>query len=99
MIEQKYSTFWPRFCAGLIDGLIFWPVGWLCSFAYSHSGSVFLQVPIYIINSSVFVAYSIWMHGRFGQTLGKMACKVIVLDVSERPLSMRQAALRDILDV
>jgi uncharacterized RDD family membrane protein YckC len=28
-----------------------------------------------------------------------MACKVIVLDVSERPLSMRQAALRDILDV
>ena len=33
------------------------------------------------------------------QTLGKMACKVIVLDVSEQPLSMKQAVLRDILDV
>ena len=39
------------------------------------------------------------MHGRRGQTLGKMACKVVVLDVSERPLSMRQAVLRDIFGV
>jgi uncharacterized RDD family membrane protein YckC len=99
MIEPKYSTFWPRFCAGFVDGLIFWPVGWLCSLAYAHSGSAFLQVSVYIVNSSAFLMYSIWMHGRFGQTLGKMACKVIVLDVSERRLSMKQAVLRDILGV
>jgi uncharacterized RDD family membrane protein YckC len=99
MIEEKYSTFWPRLCAGLEDGLIFTPVGWLCSFGYSHSASAFLQVLIYIINSSAFLVYSIWMHGRFGQTLGKMACKVVVLDVSEQPLRLRQAVLRDILGV
>jgi uncharacterized RDD family membrane protein YckC len=39
------------------------------------------------------------MHGTRGQTLGKMACNVIVLDVSEQRLNMRQAVLRDILGV
>jgi uncharacterized RDD family membrane protein YckC len=99
MIEHKYSTFSPRFCAGFLDGLIFWPVGWLCSFAYSHSGSVPIQVVVYTVSSSAFLIYSIWMHGKLGQTLGKMACKVIVLDVTEQPLTIRQAVLRDILGV
>jgi uncharacterized RDD family membrane protein YckC len=99
MIDKKYSTFGRRFCAGILDGLIFWPIGWLCDFAYTHSTSAFFHVPIFIINSVACLVYTIWMHGRFGQTLGKMACRVIVLDVSEQPLSMKQAVLRDILDV
>jgi uncharacterized RDD family membrane protein YckC len=99
MIQPKYSTFWPRFCAGFVDGLIFWPVGWVLSFAFSHSESVLLRIPVYIVSSSIFLAYSIWMHGKLGQTLGKMACKVVVLDISEQPLSMKQAVLRDILGV
>ena len=99
MIEYKYSTFWPRFCAGFIDGLIFMPVGWIYSFTFSHFASVPLRILACVISSSAFLVYSIWMHGRRGQTLGKMACKVVVLDVSERPLSMRQAVLRDIFGV
>ncbi len=36
------------------------------------------------------------MHGRFGQTLGKMVCKVKVIDKSEKkPITYRQAFLRD----
>ncbi len=99
MIEHKYSTFTPRFCAGFLDTIIFWPVWWLCSFSYSHSSSVWIQVLVFTIDSCAFVVYSVWMHGKFGQTLGKMACKVVVLDVSERALSMKQAVLRDILSV
>jgi uncharacterized RDD family membrane protein YckC len=38
------------------------------------------------------------MHGKYGQTLGKMACKVKVVDVSEQKgISMKQAFLRDII--
>ena len=69
------------------------------TFAYDHSAPVLLKVVVYTVSDCSFLAYSIWMHGRYGQTLGKMACKVIVLDVSEHPLSMRQAVLRDILSV
>lgn len=99
MIEQKYSTFWPRFCAGFVDSLIFTPLGRVCSFAMSHCASISIRIIAYIVSSAAFVVYSIWMHGRFGQTVGKMACKVIVLDISEKPLSVRQAVLRDILGV
>ncbi len=58
-----------------------------------------MRMLVYFVSSSAFLVYSIWMHGKLGQTLGKMACKVIVLDVSEGPLSMKQAVLRDILSV
>jgi len=99
MIEYKYSTFVPRFCAGFVDGLVLMPVSWIYSFTFSYSDSVPLRILACIINSSAFLVYSIWMHGTRGQTLGKMANKVIVLDVSEQPLSMRQAVLRDIFGV
>jgi uncharacterized RDD family membrane protein YckC len=99
MIEPKYATFGSRFCAGCLDWLVFWPVMWLCPFMFSHSESVPMRMLVYFVGSSAFLVYSIWMHGKLGQTLGKMASKVIVLDVSERPLSMKQAVLRDILGV
>jgi uncharacterized RDD family membrane protein YckC len=96
MIEHKYSTFWPRYWAGFVDELILMPIGWFYSFTFSHSESVSLRMLAYILNSGTYLVYSIWMHGKYGQTLGKMVCKVMVLDVSEQPLRMRQAVLRDI---
>ena len=98
MIEDKYSTFWPRFWAGLIDGLIFLPLDWVYGWAFPHL-SIPLRVVVFTGYSSAFLIYDIWMLGRFGQTLGKMYCKVIVLDISEGRLSFRQAALRNIFGI
>jgi uncharacterized RDD family membrane protein YckC len=42
-----------------------------------------------------FVAYRVLMHGRRGQTVGKMATRLKVYDISGRILSMRQAVLRE----
>ena len=99
MIEQKYSTFWPRFCAGFVDGLILMPISLGCTYLLQHSESTGLRVLAFMVNSSTYLVYSIWMIGTRGQTLGKMACKIIVLDVSERPVTIKQAVLRDILGV
>jgi uncharacterized RDD family membrane protein YckC len=99
IVENKYATFWRRFYAGLIDGLIFIPVGLLYSYTFSHSSSAPLRILVYLLNSSVFLVYSIWMLSMYGQTIGKWAGKVIVLDVSERPLTFRQAFLREIFGV
>jgi uncharacterized RDD family membrane protein YckC len=98
VIEHKYSTFWPRFWAGLIDGLIFLPLEWMYSWAFAYL-SIPLRVLVFTGYSSAFLIYDIWMLGRFGQTLGKMVCKVIVLDISEGRLSFKQAALRDIFGI
>src|SRR5579871_3627792 len=99
MIEHKYATFWPRFVASLIDALIFIPIEKLISLIYRNVDSVPVLVGLYVINASMYLVYSIWMHGKFGQTVGKLFCRVTVLDVSEGPLRMRQAFLRDIFFV
>ena len=36
------------------------------------------------------------MTGKYGQTVGKWACRVKVLDVSEQKLSMKHAVLRSV---
>jgi uncharacterized RDD family membrane protein YckC len=42
------------------------------------------------------VIYVILLHARYGQTLGKMAMKVKVLDVSEEPVRFAQAVIRSL---
>jgi uncharacterized RDD family membrane protein YckC len=53
----------------------------------------------FIANSFLFYGYSIGMHAKFGQTLGKMVARVKVRDVSETRLSIQQALLRDAVPV
>jgi len=97
--ERKYFTFWPRFWAGILDGLFLRPLEWIQTFIFAYTMSSSLRITTLVFCSTFGVVYSVWMHARFGQTLGKMLCKVIVLDVSERPLSLRQAILRDIFSL
>ncbi len=40
------------------------------------------------------------MHGTYGKTIGKMACKVKVVDYkTEKPIGFKQAIIRDIIPV
>jgi uncharacterized RDD family membrane protein YckC len=91
----KYSTFWRRFIAGFIDGLVLMPITWIDSFVSSSNLSTHLIVEWAIISHSAAWVYNVLMHGYYGQTIGKMISKVKVVDVSESPISMRQAFLRD----
>jgi uncharacterized RDD family membrane protein YckC len=99
MIERRYQTFWPRFWSGWIDTLVFIPL-WVVSYFiwknHQHL-SVYLVLFWYAINSFSYLIYSVLMHGKFGQTLGKMATSVKVCDISENQLSMSQAIRRDII--
>jgi uncharacterized RDD family membrane protein YckC len=94
----KYKTFWRRFIASLIDGLLLMPIGWLDNLFIS-SESTRLVVEWGIVTQSAPWIYSVLMHGYYGQTIGKMATGIKVLDVSESPISLRQAFLRDCVTV
>ena len=95
--KGKYHTFWNRFWAGMIDGLIFLPVGLALSWAEDHAQTLPMVIVVLaiVLQNLIWFLYSIGMNGRFGQTVGKMLTRVKVLDVSEQRLSMRQAVLRD----
>lgn len=44
--------------------------------------------------------YSIYLHGRFGQTVGKMATRVRVVNaLTEEPITFRRASLRDCVPI
>jgi uncharacterized RDD family membrane protein YckC len=91
----KYRTFWRRFIAGFIDGLLLMPISWIGDLISSSKPSTQLVVEWAIISHSASWVYNVLMHGYYGQTVGKMITGVKVVDVSESPISLRQAFLRD----
>ena len=97
---ERYRTFWERFWAGVLDGLVLLPISIMNHFISKpgRPAAVLISWATFFFFSVL--AYSILMHARFGQTVGKMLMGVKVWDVSEGRLpSLRQAFLRDIGNV
>ena len=94
---SQYGTFWARVWAGFVDGLIFSPLGLLSSY-FSSPGRGMTTIVIWtIVSYSVIPIYSVMMHARTGQTIGKRVAGIRVMNVYEdRIPSLRQAFLRDI---
>jgi uncharacterized RDD family membrane protein YckC len=94
---DKYHTFRPRFSAGVIDGLVFLPMSLLDPYLSSPLRGRGILILWALISYSAPCLYSVLLHARYGQTLGKRAMHVKVMDVSEERIpSIRQAFLRDI---
>ncbi|MDB5325718.1 MAG: hypothetical protein JWM57_1287 [Phycisphaerales bacterium] len=94
---MKYRTFWKRFWAGFIDGLVFLPMGFLDGLLMAPERGNAVLISWAIFSYSSCWIYSVWLHARFGQTVGKMVMRVTVLDLGEeRRPSLYQAFLRDI---
>lgn len=91
----KYQTASRRFWAGFIDGLVFLPLGWLDSWILGTPRPTAILIGWMLISYPAYWLYSVLMHGFYGQTLGKKALGVVVLDLSEKPISMKQSFLRD----
>lgn len=93
---EKYKTFFPRLVALLIDSFIMLPLAILDDwFRQAEFPLVFFYIWI-PVSSLIIPAYTIMMNGFYGQTLGKMAMSVKILDVSEEPIKFRQAIVRDL---
>ena len=93
---DRYSTFGPRFWTGFVDSCILWPISFV-TFAL-----LCLDVPrsvaalLVIVESGTWLVYTVVMHARYGQTVGKMVTKVRVVDFhTEGSISWRQAWLRE----
>jgi len=90
---NSYSTGARRVAAGLVDGVILLPITLIDSWALASSPP--LPAIWLLISYPAGWVYSVLMHGYYGQTIGKMVCGLKVLDISEHPITMRQAFLRD----
>jgi uncharacterized RDD family membrane protein YckC len=93
----RYAGFGPRLGAALVDLLVFIPVILLTmwSLATSVYLSLILCLPITLFSA----AYQILMHGKYGQTLGKMAMKIRVVQLSHEPITYIHAFWRHFIDL
>lgn len=92
----RFLTFTPRFWAGLVDGCVLWPVSFLFWLIALLNGAPRLAAFLLIVETLLYVIYTVYMHARFGQTIGKMTTKVRVVDCrSEGAITLGQAWLRD----
>ena len=98
MIDRKYRTFWRRFFAGFLDGLVLLPVSLMSGWVWRHGDVIPLPLLAlhYLVSRLIFYVYSVYFLGAHGQTPGKMAFGVVVLDASElRHVTYLQALKRD----
>ncbi|MFS1476397.1 RDD family protein [Vibrio lentus] len=100
MYTNKYSNFWRRFFAILVDSIVFLPLEWIDDYVLSgviNSGGVFAWGVAY---SLIGITYYVGMHVKYGQTIGKMVTRVKVVDISEsRNLTLKQSCMRDIVPI
>jgi uncharacterized RDD family membrane protein YckC len=92
---RRYRTFWRRFFAGLIDALVFSPLMWANASVWAVTPSAPTLAAWAVVHGLSGSAYMIVGHRLWGQTLGKAVFGIRVVDVSGRPLSWRQASLRE----
>ena len=95
-LTERYSTFGPRFWTGFVDSCVLWPVGLITTALHSFSLPRSLAALLVIVESLAWLLYTVVMHARYGQTVGKMVTKVRVVDFqTEGSISWRQAWLRE----
>ncbi len=98
--ETVFAGFWVRFAGKLLDGLII-GVPLLIMIAlfegprrHGHSPSFFQTYGGMIIAIAMIGLYNVLMLGRYGATVGKMACAVRVVTADGERLSYARAFLR-----
>ncbi len=87
---SRPAGFWIRAGATIIDALIFFPIGIL---GYWNTLSLKSTALLVLINLPGLI-YKPFMESFFGATLGKMSCKIKVIDDNGKKLSLFSAYIR-----
>ncbi len=96
--NYPYNTTLRRVCVGSADGVVFLPLTILRHFVEKSESRTVVIAGAFLYYLCVW-AYEVWMHGRYGATLGKKFFYLRVTDVSGKPLTMKQALLRNSIHI
>lgn len=96
---NKYSTFGWRILASFVDGIVMVPLVapfMVIEFEVATWAYWFAGLGLSLLGNT----YNIFLHWRYGQTLGKMAVGVKVVDhETEESITFSQAVLRDLPNI
>ena len=97
----NYAGFWIRFAAVFLDGIIMWVVnmgvaliGGLSlgqAVGIEPNSKIVLQLTLALIQILIGITYEVVLIGKYGATVGKMACKIKVVTAEGGPVSYLRA--------
>ena len=99
VVAAAYAGFWIRFAAALIDAAAVGVVSWLLSFLVNalHVFFSFYWLSQVLPPLPILLLYYWLFTGLKGQTPGKMACRIKVVDAQGNTPGLGVAALREIV--
>jgi len=102
--ELNYAGFWTRFAAIFLDGLILMAINFFIGLVAGLSmaqavgvqprGAIALQITLLAIQLTIAICYEGLLIGKYGATLGKMACKIKVVTADGGRVSYPRAFAR-----
>ena len=94
--ERSYAGFWIRFAAKFVDGIILNIVSRLIGLVVgmSANGSQSAVMLAALVAVVINAGYVIYFTGKYGQTPGKMACKIEVIRADGEPMTFGRATGR-----
>jgi len=97
MDTDKYRTGLKRFWAAIVDGIVFMPLLLIEQWLLGKTEDTSVIIGWTIFTAFLPLLYSIILHYKYGQTIGKWVAGVKVVDISEtRTLTFKQSVLRDV---
>ena len=86
--------------AAFVDAVVLFPFMYAADPDRYAPGNGQVAVLLYVVSCGLSIGYTVFFHARYGQTFGKMAFRIRVMELSEtRNPTLRQAFLRDIGEV
>lgn len=97
MDNQKYKTGYKRFLAAIVDSIIFIPLVLLERLIFKTTQNSFIIFAWLTFSALLPISYSILLHYKYGQTIGKWVAGIKVIDINEiKNINLKQAVFRDI---
>ncbi len=94
-VDVRYSTFWQRFLAVLVDGLVLLPFLLIDHYNKITWKSLSLLTVTFLIT----LLYKPFMEAKYGATLGKMALALTIVDTQYQKAPLRNILLRNVFDL
>jgi uncharacterized RDD family membrane protein YckC/DNA uptake protein ComE-like DNA-binding protein len=94
---MNYATFWQRFAAMWIDLFVLLPI--IVIYVWLEPESKIAALVLVIPMAIAYDSYTIYCHGRFGQTVGKRVMGICVVLTTGEAIGWRTAWLRSSVDV
>jgi len=99
---DKYKTALDRILALIIDvvvvGIILGPLNFIYNNLWQTEVSTWVELLWTAFIIIFFITYFVYMHFKFGQTIGKWSCGIMVLDCkTENRITLKQSLCRSIL--